>query len=578
MTDRHLDLGDTKATLVSSDLDCAVPLGVLSSRAVGALTALTVLAVTIHSWLVDGDFGDVLFVMGVFLTAGAVVTVASRRVLFATALVAVAMVLLRMIAVLKQESTDVVLHAYDVVSFLRSWSPILDLWHDNKVYAAALLVALLAMIALGWTAWRLDPTRVRPMQGLAAVAVCATLAGIGAHAKDITRHTNFYYEERYLSFWLSSWPDTIRALWRGHLIETAGSATDPLLKLPASCTPASKPPHIILIHQESVVPPHYFPQISYDRDIDPLFQSFDGRVHKLRVETYGGASWLTEFSVLTGISALSLGGLHQFAQTIMARKTRETLPQALARCGYRNVAVHPMLRVYLAIGRFFEAVGFDRMLDAEDQGATADIERDRVYYANALAEVERHLKTSRQPLFVFVETMATHGPYSFTYRPEANVRGGGSGTAPEMHEYLRRLGMARQDYAFLRSELMGRFPGEPFLIVQYGDHQPLVTLPLLGFRNDASIEDVMQSGNEAALLTYYAVDGVRYRPPPLPAVDTIDIPYLGTVMLTAAGLPLSDTYRERKRLMAACKGRHHDCPDMLEFNRRLIHSKIVDAL
>jgi hypothetical protein len=367
-------------------------------------------------------------------------------------------------------------------------------------------------------------------------------------------------------------------LWRGHLIEAASNATGPALKLAAGCTPASKPPHIILIHQESVFPPHYFPQIRYDRDIDPLFQSFDGSIRKLRVETYGGASWLTEFSVLTGMSALSLGGLHQFVQTIMARKTRETLPQALRRCGYRNVAVHPMLRVYLAIGSFFEAVGFDKTLDAKDQGATERIERDRVYYANALAEAERHLKTSAQPLFLFIETMATHGPYSFTYRPEVDMPGGGSGTAPEMHEYLRRLGMARQDYAFLRSELMRRFPGESFLIVQYGDHQPLATLPLLGFRTDASIEEVMRSGNEAALLTYYAIDGVRYQPPPLPDLDTLDIPYLGTAMLDAAGLPLSDTYRERKRLMATCNGRHHGCPEMLEFNRRLINSKIIDAL
>ncbi len=88
----------------------------------------------------------------------------------------------------------------------------------------------------------------------------------------------------------------------------------------------------------------------------------------------------------------------------------------------------------------------------------------------------------------------------------------------------------------------------------------------------------MQSGNQAALMTYYAVDGVRYRPPPLPDLETLDIPYLGTIMLDAARLPLSDVYRERKRLMAACKGRHHDCPEILEFNRRLIDAKVVDAL
>jgi hypothetical protein len=262
----------------------------------------------------------------------------------------------------------------------------------------------------------------------------------------------------------------------------------------------------------------------------------------------------------------------------MANKVRETLPQALARCGYRNVAVHPMLRVYLAIGRFFEAVGFHKMLDAKDQGATQDIERDRVYFANALAEIERHVKSSSQPLFLFVETMATHGPYSYTYRPEAGVPGGGPGTSPPMHEYLRRLAMAQQDYALLRAELARRFPGERFLIAQYGDHQPTVTLPLLGFREDASIEEVVRSGNEAALVTYYAIEGVRYRPPLPPQFDALDVAYLGTVVLDAAGLPLSDTYRERKELMIRCRGRHHDCPDMPEFNRRLIEARIVDAL
>ena len=579
MTDRHLEVGDTKApALLLRGADRPTHLFTLSPRAAWAIATLTIAAATWHSWMVDGGLGDVLFVMGVFLAAGAVVMLGSRRLLFAAVVIACAIVLLRSIAVLKQEPTGVVLHAYDVASFLRSSSPIVDLWQDQRRYAAALLVALSAMLALGWISWRLDPTRVRRMRGLAAVAVCAAIAVVGALSKDKVGHTAFYYEERYLSFWLTSWPDTIKALWRGHLMEAAGSTKAPALTLPASCTPASKPPHIILIHQESVVPPHFFPQIRYDSSIDPLFQSFDNSVRKLRVETYGGASWLSEFSVLTGISAESLGGLRHFAQTIMARKMRETLPQALGRCGYRNVAVHPMLRAYLAIGHFFDAVGFHQMLDAKDQGATEIIDRDRRYYASALAEAERHLKSSSQPLFLFIETMATHGPYTYTYRPEVDMPGGGSGTAPEMHEYLRRLGMARQDYAFLKSEFERRFPGEAFLIVQYGDHQPFVTLPLLGLHQESTIEDVMRSGNEAALLTYYAVDGVRYRPQPLPQLDRLDIAYLGTVLLTAAGLPLSDTYHERKRLMITCKGRHHGCPGMLEFNRRLIHSRIIDAL
>jgi len=89
----------------------------------------------------------------------------------------------------------------------------------------------------------------------------------------------------------------------------------------------------------------------------------------------------------------------------------------------------------------------------------------------------------------------------------------------------------------------------------------------------------MQSKNEAALTTYYAIDAVRYHPPALPAVDSLDVPYLGTIILEAARLPLSDSYRGRRRLMLLCKGRYHDCPlqdEILNFQRRLIDAGLVD--
>ena len=40
---------------------------------------------------------------------------------------------------------------------------------------------------------------------------------------------------------------------------------------------------------------------------------------------------------------------------------------------------------------------------------------------------------------------------------------------------------------------------------------------------------------------------------PLPSLETLDVPYLPSVILAAAGLPLSDTYRERLRLMFALR-------------------------
>jgi hypothetical protein len=541
------------------------------------IAALIALAMTIYVGGTEGQPTNVLFTIAVIAAVGALATLFSQRILLTTSIVVALVAMLCAIAHLKQQATDVTLHAYDAVRLLTSWTALSDLWHNQHRYVIAVFVLLIGTAGVGWAIYRVDGSRVRRRHALAAALLFTSLAFITADSREARRHMGFYYEDRRLWFFFSSWLETAETLWRGHLIEAAPEQPAPALKLSASCIPASRPPHIILIHQESVVPPSYFPSLVYDRTIDPFFQSFDGKLHSLRVETYGGASWLTEFSVLTGLSAFSLGNLRQFAQTIMAGKVRETLPQALSRCGYRNVAFHPMLRIYLSIGNFLEAVGVHKMFDAKDQGAKSATERDRFYYSSALAEMERHLKTSSQPLFTFIETMATHGPYTYTYMPEVAVSGGGPGTDPRMHEYLRRVSMARIDYDFLRSELVHRFPDQSFLIVHYGDHQPTATRTLLGFRREADIEHVLRSGSPAALVTYYAVDAVRYEPPALPRLEMLDVPYLPAVILAAAGLPISDVTRERLRLVMLCHGRYHGCAEIPTFHRLLIDSGVVDA-
>src|SRR5262249_1347254 len=152
--------------------------------------------------------------------------------------------------------------------------------------------------------------------------------------------------------------------------------------------------------------------------------------------------------------------------------------------------------------------------------------------------ISRHLHRSRQPIFTMVFTMATHSPYDFAYMPEVDVPGGGPGTDPEMSEYLRRLTMAQNDYDDLRRDLARRFPGERFLIVHSGDHQPVATRSLFGGPDKGEAGEISLPLDSPAYVPYYAVDGVNYRPPPLPDVETLDGPYLPLVILNAAGLPL----------------------------------------
>ena len=329
-----------------------------------------------------------------------------------------------------------------------------------------------------------------------------------------------------------------------------------------------------------MVQPSLFPSLRYDQSVDPMFRSDDDLLHQLRVETYGGASWLTEFSLLAGVSTHSFGGMRQFVQTFTQNKLKDTLPQALERCGYRNVVFYPMLRNFVSNDRFYASIGLKEIFDIKSQGAKTTQERDRFYYGNALSEMERHFQTSRRPMFTYIQTMSAHWPYDYTYEPEVSVPGGAPGTNPEMHEYLRRVSMAKMDLDYLLDELKRRFPSERFLVVHYGDHHPMATRTLLGFDNDTEAEDVTLNPESIGFITYYAARGINYRLPALPQYEALDVAYLGTVILDLAQLPLSDSHADRKRLMQLCKGRYYTCKardEILAFHRRLINSGVMAA-
>ncbi len=535
-----------------------------------------------HFWSDEGELPNIIFTAGVTLAMAAVLALISRRVLFSVVLTAALVATIAAAASAKRATMNMVVHAYDLFFYLSSWSTISYLWSDQRRYVVGLVCALLATAIAARIAYHADSTRVaRHWSALAGILFVA-LAWYGAETKGERRHMQFYYQNLYVSSFYASWGETLEALWRGALLEAApkAAAATPAFTIPNTCNTTTKPPHIILIHQESVVQPSLFKQLSYDHSVDPLFRSADSSLHPMRVETYGGASWLTEFSLLAGVSTHSFGGMRQFVQTFTQNKLKDTLPQALERCGYRNVVFYPMMRNFVSNDKFYTSIGLREIFDMKSQGAPSAQERDRFYYENSMAEMDRHLKASRKPMFMFIQTMSAHWPYDYAFNPEMDVPGGGPGTDPEMNEYLRRVSMAKMDFDHLMGELRRRFPSERFLIVHYGDHHPMATRMLLGFNSDTDAEDVALHPDSIGFVTYYAARGINYRVPTLPQFETLDVPYLGTVMLELAGLPLSDSHKERKRLMELCKGRYNGCAkrdEILVFHRRLIDSGIMAA-
>ena len=552
----------------------------LGWRTTAILAALLAAAMAASFWLYEGILENVIFTTSVTLALGGLIALASRRILFAALLMTALVVIVNGVSEAKVNTMGMVLHAYDIVFYLSSWSTISYLWFATPGYVAAFVASIVLLLVLGVVSWRADGWPVRRLPVAAVTALAIVTAGYTGLTKPDRRHTQFYWNALYVTSFYTSWAETLETLWRGHIVESARASNAPPFAPAMRCDLDRKPPHIVLVHQESVVQPSLFPTLDYDRNLDKLFKSGDGRLHKMRVETYGGASWLTEFSILTGLSTHSFGGMRPFVQSLLAGKVRDTLPETLERCGYRNVLFYPMLRNFVSNARFYDAIGLKEIFDLKAQKAKSEQERDRFYYTNALDEMERHVRTSQKPLFTYIQTMSVHWPYTWVFEPGVKVAGGGPGTDPEMSEYLRRVAMAKMDYQYLIAELKRRFPGERIIVMHYGDHHPTATQPLLGQDADTQVEDLKFDPKSAAFITYFAVDGVNMTLRPLPDIDVVDVPYLGAILLDQAGLPMSEANRERLRLMRSCDGHYHGCArrtEILSFHRRLIDSNIITS-
>jgi hypothetical protein len=466
---------------------------------------------------------------------------------------------------------DIMIVDADTISFLLTIFPNLK-W--MIAVAAALLLAALALL------WRIDPFRVRLRIALPGALGC--LAGLSALSLAIPSDL---YEEftnaNYVSkFARSGVTGTVDLFTRGYLESDATVGERLSAAAGDSCRPATRPPHIVMVFDESSYDISAVAGIKVAADYQRHFRSFDGKNRALLVEGAGGPSWYTEYNVLTGLSARSYGRFADFVTRIAADRVERGLPHALRRCGYKTFSLYPMWGSFAGARKFQMTAGIENFLDAKDLGMRA-IEPDSFYYDAAARVLTR--ERGEQPLFLFIYTAANHFPWNFRFRPELTPDWRESGYSFEVDEYLRRQAMSRHDYGAFIARLQRDLPGEPILVVRFGDHQPSFAKHLVDPKLDDSVlARRIAEADPRFLTTYYAIDGLNFRPVGLAsALDVLDAPYLPLVVLEAAGLPLEASFAEQKRILQRCNGLFYRCAAGAEarrFNRLLIDAGLIKRL
>jgi hypothetical protein len=466
---------------------------------------------------------------------------------------------------------DLMIVDTDTVSFLFTIYPALR-W--------IVALSVIALVPLAAFAWRLDPFRVRRLTALGLAAACVGWLTILEMQFPMQPFEAFYGGNLVSSF-ARSGVDAVATLMTQGLMQSDAHAADRLAPAAATCQPvAPKPPHIILIHDESSFDIRMAPGIKLPDGYGAHFKSFDGKERNFLVEGNGGPSWFTEYNVLEGLSARSFGRFAYFVTRIAAGRVNRGLPAALRHCGYRTFSLYPALGAFMSARSYQTTTGVQHFYDQHDLGAK-EIEPDSFFFDAAAKMLEQ--EHVRSPMFIFVYLAANHFPWDYRYRPDLMPQWKDLGNVPPVDEYLRRQAMSAKDYSDFLARLRREFPDDSFLLVRFGDHQPdfspLILDPTL---DEAGIAQHLMAYDPRYFTTYYAIDAVNFTPADVSsALDTLEGPYLPLVVQEAAGLPLDPSFAEQKKILIRCKGLFYGCANGAEarhFNRMLIDAGLIKNL
>lgn len=336
-------------------------------------------------------------------------------------------------------------------------------------------------------------------------------------------------------------------------------------------TPLKAPqqrPDVVAVLEESTFDPHMLDACTIPQcDLAMFKPDRDTRSGgPLTVHTFGGGTWTSEFALETGLADVLFGNAGLYAPYSLAPRIEHSLPRAFKAAGYRVIAVYSHSGEFLNARNAYANYGYDMFYDGTDLGlgwesTDADLlEAFRRIYAD---ETEAH---PDQPLFFFTLTLHQHGPHMIPLEelpaPFDKPLFKGKFSPPALDNwlninlgnYLQRAALSSAMLADMRNMLWSS--GRPTVLMHFGDHQPSF---------DGAIHAIPKTvpkaaGPNSSRVTYYMLK-TSFPAPKMRRYDALDIVFLGSLLLDAAGVPKDAFYQANTLLRERCEGRYLTCKD-----------------
>ena len=335
----------------------------------------------------------------------------------------------------------------------------------------------------------------------------------------------------------------------------------------ATGEPGTAPPYpdIVQVLEESTFDPSNYTVCTVPACHLAMFQA-DARTRGtgvLRTHTFGGGTWVSEFATLTGMPQDIFGAGGMYAPFVLAPHVHDALALQLRRLGYLTIAIYPTDGGFINGRNAYTAYGFDHMYDVNELGLDEWDETDRQMF-DAAKRIYDKVKKPGQPVFVMILTINQHGPHddpmSTLPVPFQNLLHGLKPTpALNFDTYLSRLHDSDVAMSGLERDFLDR--AQPTLLVHFGDHQPSFDGLIRGLQRSMPLP--LQPYRD--YLTYYMIKS-NFDGPALPSYPMLDIAFLPSMVLQAAGLPKDPYFSAETVLRTRCNGLYDDCrvPGLIE--------------
>lgn len=325
---------------------------------------------------------------------------------------------------------------------------------------------------------------------------------------------------------------------------------------PVLATPAQRP-DIVLWLQESTMDVGLFSLPGANLPTMTMYQR-DAltRAHGLlRVPTWGGSTWLSEFALLSGLSHEDFGPSGYGVYYIATSKTRYSLPKQLKQhAAYRSIAISGSPKAFYNMETAQRELGFDEVLNPLDFPQWGN--KSLADYLISDEEIGRYAleilaRPHDTPILLFVLTIRQHGPYSSEHPIEFGLDKTtlDRGIAARLSDYAQRMKETQEANQAFGAKWLAQ--PRPVIFAYFGDHQ-------------ANVEgDVpFVSGlTEPRLLTSYAIK-TNYNPGvPDVVPPVLDLAFMSGFILQYAGVPLDPFFTANRAMRVLCDGRLNDCPD-----------------